>query len=43
MLTRAIHFCLDSIVAGFITEFAVDIAKSYNAVEQEFLCGPRGR
>jgi hypothetical protein len=41
--TRAIDFWLDSIVAGFITEFAVDTAKSYSAVEQEFLCGPHGR
>jgi hypothetical protein len=41
--TRAIDFWLDSIVVGFITEFAVDTTKSYNTTEQEFLCGPRGR
>jgi hypothetical protein len=41
--TRAVDFWLDSIVAGFITEFAVDTAKSYNATEQEFLRGPHGR
>jgi hypothetical protein len=41
--TRAIVLWLDIIVAGFITEFAVDTAKSYNAAEQEFLKGPRGR
>jgi hypothetical protein len=41
--TRAVDFWLDNIVAGFITEFAVDTAKSYNAVEKEFLKGPRGR
>jgi hypothetical protein len=35
--TRAVDFWLDSIVAGFITEFAVDTAKSYNATEKEFL------
>jgi hypothetical protein len=35
--TRAVDFWLDSIVAGFITEFAVDTVKSYNATEKEFL------
>jgi hypothetical protein len=29
--TRAVDFWLDNIVAGFITEFAVDTMKSYNA------------
>jgi hypothetical protein len=33
----AVDFWLDSVVAGFITEFAVDIAKSYNTAEKEFL------
>jgi hypothetical protein len=41
--TRAVGFWLDSIVEGFISEFAVDTVKSYNAVEQEFLGGPQGR
>jgi hypothetical protein len=41
--TRAVNVCLDSIVVGFITEFAVDTVKSYNAAEKEFLRGPRGR
>jgi hypothetical protein len=41
--THAVDFWLDSIVAGFITEFAVDTMKSYNATEKEFLKGPRGR
>jgi hypothetical protein len=40
---RAIDFWLDNIVAKFITEFAVDTTKSYNAYEQEFLKGLRGR
>jgi hypothetical protein len=40
---RAIYFWLDSIIAGFITEFAVDTAKSYIVVEKDFLKGPRGR
>jgi hypothetical protein len=41
--TRAVDFWLDSIVTGFITKFAVDTVKSYNAAEKEFLKGPRGR
>jgi hypothetical protein len=40
---RVVDFWLDNIVAGFIIEFAVDTVKSYNATEQEFLKGPRGR
>jgi hypothetical protein len=40
---RAVDFWLDSIVAGFITEFAVDTKKSYNVAEKEFLKGPKGR
>ena len=38
--TCAVDFWIDSIVEGFITEFVVDTPKSYNAAEQEFLCGP---
>jgi hypothetical protein len=41
--TRADVFWLDNIVAGFIIEFVVDTMKSYNAAEQDFLRGPRGR
>jgi hypothetical protein len=41
--TRAVDFCLDSIVAGFIIEFAVDTTKLYSATEQDFLCGTQGR
>ena len=41
--TRIVDFWLDSIVVGFIIEFAVDTVKSYNAAEQEFLHIPRGR
>jgi hypothetical protein len=40
---RAIDFLLENIVVGFITEFTLSIMKSYSAVEQEFLKGPRGR
>jgi hypothetical protein len=35
--TRVVDFWLDSIVVGFITEFAVDTTKSYNVAKQEFL------
>ena len=35
--THAVHFWLDSIVAGFIIEFAADITKSNSATEKEFL------
>ena len=41
--TRPVDFWLDNIVAGFITKFAVETTKSYNAAEREFLRGPRGR
>jgi hypothetical protein len=41
--TCAIDFWLDYVIAGFITEFAADIAKLYTATEQDFLKGPRGR
>jgi len=41
--THAIYFWLDNIIVGFITEFVVDTVKSYTAIEQEFLNGPRGR
>jgi hypothetical protein len=40
---RAVDFWLHSIVSGFITEFVVDTAKSYNAPEKDLLKGPRGR
>jgi hypothetical protein len=38
--TYVVDFWLDNIVAGFITEFAVDRAKSYITAEKEFLRGP---
>jgi hypothetical protein len=41
--THTVDFWLDSILAGFITEFAIDIENSYNIVEQEFLIGTQGR
>jgi hypothetical protein len=41
--TRAIDLWLNSIVACFIIEFAVDTSNSYSATEKEFMRGPRGR
>jgi hypothetical protein len=41
--THAVGFWLDNIIAEFITEFAVDTAKSYTSTEKSFLKGPRGR
>ena len=34
---------LDSILEGYITEFAVDTNKSFSEAEREFLSGPQGR
>jgi hypothetical protein len=36
-------FWLDNIIAGFITEFAIDITKSYTIAEKDFLKGPKER
>jgi hypothetical protein len=41
--TRAVDFWLDNIVVDFITDFAVDTANSYSAIEQEFPRGTLGR
>jgi hypothetical protein len=38
-----IDFWLDNIVAGFITEFALDTTKYYTTTKNYFLKGPRGR
>ena len=34
---------LDSILEGYITEFAFDTNKSFSEVEREFFSGPCGR
>ena len=34
---------MDSILEGYITEFAVDTNKAYIEAEREFFNGPRGR
>jgi hypothetical protein len=41
--TRAVDFWLDSILGGYITEFAVDCTQSYSVAERDFFKGPRGR
>jgi hypothetical protein len=41
--TRTMDFWLDIIIVGFITEFAIDIVKSYTVADQEFMKGLRGR
>ena len=40
--SRAIEAWLDSILEGYITEFAFDTTKSFNEAEREFFNGPRG-
>jgi hypothetical protein len=42
-VTRPVYLWLDNIIAGFITEFAVDTTKLYTVLEKDFLKGPRGR
>ena len=39
--SREVEVWLDSILEGYITEFAVDTTKSFNEVEREFFSGPR--
>ena len=41
--SRDVEVCIASILEGYITEFMVDIGKSYNNAEREFFSGPRGR
>ena len=38
----AVEVWLDSILEGYITEFAVDTKKSFSEAEREFFNGPRG-
>ena len=42
-ISRAVNFWVDSILQGYITEFAVDTITSYSEVERNFFQGPRGR
>jgi hypothetical protein len=38
--THAVDFWLDSILGGYIIEFAVDCTQSYNVAERDFFKGP---
>ena len=42
-VSRAVDFWLNSILGGYIIEFAVDCTWSYNIVERECFKGLRGR
>ena len=41
--SRVVEVYLESILEGYITEFAVDTVKSYSDAESEFFNRPRGR
>ena len=41
--SQDIEVWLDSILEGYITEFAVDTNKSFSEAEMDFFNGPRGR
>ena len=40
--SQVVEVWLDSILEGYITEFAIDTNKSFSKVEREFFSGPRG-
>ena len=40
---QEVEVWLDSILEGYITEFAFDTNKSFSEVERDFFNGPRGR
>ena len=42
-ISRAVDFWINSILKGYVTEFAIAYTKSYSAFEREFFYGPRGR
>ena len=42
-ISRAVDFWVDSILQGYITEFAVDTITSYSEAERNFFQGPRRR
>ena len=42
-ITRAVNFWVDSILQGYITEFAVDTITSYSEVERNFFQGTQRR
>ena len=42
-ISRVVYFWVDSILQGYITEFAVDTITSYSEAERIFFQGPRRR
>jgi len=42
-IAHAINHCLDCIIRGFVTKFAVDTSVSYNEAERHFFKGPQGK
>jgi hypothetical protein len=42
-ISRAIYFWLNSLLEGFVTEFAIDTLKAYNEVERYFFKEYRGK
>ena len=42
-VSRSVYFWVDSILQGYITEFAVDTITSYSEAEINFFQGPRRR
>jgi len=43
VVSRAVDFCLTSLLSGFITKFVVNKLKAYNEVERQFFKGYRGK
>ena len=42
-VSRAVDLWVDSILQGYITEFAIDTITSYSEVERDFFQGPQRR
>ena len=43
VVSRAVDVWVDSILQGYITEFAIDTITSYSEAERDFFQGPRRR
>jgi len=42
-ISRAIDFWINSILKGYVTEFAIQYTMSYSVLERDLFYGPRGR
>jgi len=42
-ISREVDYWFDSILGGYIIEFAIDTVKSYSVAEREFFQGPWGK